>query len=241
MPVPTYTTICTARRRLSAVAFEVALQMSPGMHFTFQAGQFVLLDVPRLSVLTDIQPRAYSMSLPPSEDTLLTFVVEDKPEGRAARWVAEGLKVGDSVTMRGPLGHFTLRSTNPKPYVFVATGTGVGPFRSQIRDSLERQGDRRPMQLFFGVRHEEDLFWVEEFRALERSFPNFRACVSLSRPPTKWVGLRGRLTEVIPEHVANFASIQAYVCGSPDMVREVREWFLTQGTSKEDVHIEGYI
>lgn len=215
--------------------------MQEGERFSFRAGQFVLFDVPLVENPKDIQPRAYSIGSPPREDTELTFVLRYKPGGRASRWVDEMLKVGDKVRVQGPLGAFVLNAETKKDYVFVGTGTGIAPFRSHLLHALCDAKDTRPMFLFFGLRHEEDLFWVPEFRNLEKRHPNFKAYISLSRPSAAWKGLRGRVTDILPKVIKDFSRVNAYVCGNPDMVKTVREWLLAKGVPKEDIHQEGYV
>lgn len=241
MPTPSYIVTCTQNKKLCADVWEVKLRLQEGEKFSFRAGQFVLFDVPLIGNPQDIQPRAYSIASPPREDTELTFVLRYKPGGRASRWIDERLKVGDTVRVQGPLGAFVLNAETSKEYVFVGTGTGVAPFRSHLMHALEDKKDVRPMHLFFGVRQEEDLFWVEEFRALEKRFPNFKAYISLSRPSESWKGLCGRVTDILPTVITDFSRVNAYICGNPDMVKTVKEWLFAKGVSKADVHQEGYV
>jgi len=214
--------------------------MSERQHLQFAAGQFVLFDVPLVENPTDIQPRAYSIASPPENSTELTFAVMNKEGGRATRWVKEMLKIGDSVRIQGPFGVFTLHEKNPKDYIFVATGTGLAPFTSMVPDVLSK-GDTRPMHIFFCVRHESDLFYVDELKLLEKNYPNFHAHISISQPTEHWHGLRGRVQEVIPTVIKDFSQIQAYICGSPDMVKGMKEWFGERGVVKADMHAEGYV
>lgn len=214
--------------------------MQANERISFKAGQFVLFDVPLVEDPNDIQPRAYSIASPPTSDRELTFVVMNKEGGRATRWVKEALKIGDSVRIQGPFGVFTLREENPKEYVFVATGTGLAPFTSMLPHILSK-GDRRPMHLFFCVRYEEDLFYVEELKLLEAQYSNFHAHISLSQPTERWQGLRGRVQEIIPTIMKDFSRIQTYICGSPDMVRSMKNWFFERGVAKPDMHAEGYV
>ena len=241
MPTPSYRTTCTQNRKLCHDVFEIKLRMPEGQRFTFKAGQFVLFDVPLVSKPDDIQPRAYSIASPPSEAHEFTFILRYKPGGRASCWVDQTLREGATVRIQGPLGAFMLDLNTAKEYVLVGTGAGVAPFRSHLKWALEEKGDKRPMYLFFGVRHEEDLFWVEELRNLEASFPNLKVMVSVSQPQGSWTGLTGRVTDVMPNVLRDFSRISAYVCGNTDMVKSVKEWFLGKGAPKADVHQEGYV
>jgi NAD(P)H-flavin reductase len=199
------------------------------------------VNLPLVENPEDIQPRAYSIASHPSENTELTFVLRYKEGGRASRWMDEVLKVGDPVRIQGPLGNFTLNEKTDKAYVFVGTGSGVAPFRSHLLYALDTKGDTRPMHLFFGVRHEEDLFWVEMFDDIAREHQNLHLHISLSQPPPLWKGLTGRVTDIMPTVIKDFSRINAYVCGNPAMVKDVKVWLIENGVPKEDVHQEGYV
>lgn len=241
MPTPSYITTCTQNKKLCHDVWEMKLKMPEGQKFSFKAGQFVLFDVPLVEKPEDIQPRAYSIASPPQESEELTFILRYKEKGRASRWMDEMLKVGDSVRIQGPLGAFTLKPEGEKDLVFVGTGSGVAPYRSHLKWLLEEKGDKRPMHLFFGVRFKEDLFWVDELQSLEKRFPNFKAYISVSKPDAAWTGLKGRVTEIIPKVIQDFSKVSVYICGHPDMVKQVKEWFMAKGVQKTDLHQEGYI
>ena len=236
-----FITTCTQKKNLLADIYELKFRLPEGEKIDFKSGQFVLWDVPLIDNPEDIQTRAYSIASPPCEDTELTFVFGYHEGGRAGRFVREVLKEGDTIRMQGPFGNFIVNTETHKDYVFIATGCGVAPFRSHLKWLLEEHKENRPMHLFFGVRHKEDLFWVDDFKGLEKRFPNFHANISLSKPDEKWKGLKGRVTHVMPDIIEDFSNVNTYVCGNPSMVKDVKNWLLGKGVPKEDVHGEGYI
>jgi len=64
-----------------------------------------------------------------------------------------------------PLGIFVLDKTTLRKKIMVSTGTGVAPFRSMILDYLENGGSD-DVTLYWGMRHEEDLYWVGDFSGI---------------------------------------------------------------------------
>jgi NAD(P)H-flavin reductase len=241
VPTPSFTTTCTQNKKLCHDVWELKFAMPEGEKFIFKAGQFVLWDVPLCDHPEDIQPRAYSIASPPREENELTFVIRYKQDGRCSKWIDEVLKVGDQVRMQGPLGNFTLNTETDKDYIFVGTGTGIAPYMSHLKYALQDQKDTRPMHLFFGVRHEEDLFWVDEFKALDDQYENFTMHLSISQPSDAWDGLKGRVTDIMPTVITDFSRVNAYICGNPAMVKDVKEWLMTNGVEKSDLHQEGYV
>lgn len=238
MPTPEYTIACTKNEQITHDVYDIRFEKPEG--FTFKAGQFFLLDVPLVNDPTDLQPRAYSIASSPDEDEII-LAIKLTPGGRTSQWIEEVLKPGISVIMKGPFGVFQLNSNTEKDYVFICTSTGNAPFRSMILDALSK-GDTRRMDLVYGVRSEEDLFWQQELEELAETHENFHVHIALSQPSEHWQGLRGRVQTVTPEVIHNFSNKNIYVCGNPDMTKEVKQLCLEKwGVEKQDFHMEGYI
>lgn len=238
MPVPSYQIRCTRNAQIARNIYEFAFKKPEG--FAFKAGQFILFDVPLIEDPANIQTRALSISSSSAESELL-FVNKNKEGGRISRWIAEKLQPGMEMRIQGPFGNFVLDQQTEKDYLFIATSTGVAPFRSQIIDALAR-GDKRRMDLVFGVREEQDLFWKEEFDALAQTYENVFVHIALSQPTPAWTGHKGRVQTLVPLIVKDFSNKSVYVCGSPEMTKELKQTCLEQwGMEKKDLHVEGYI
>lgn len=238
MPVITYTVACTSNKVIARDVYEFTLEKPAG--FTFKPGQFVLFDVAHVDNPADVQTRAFSIASSPDERELL-FIAKMVPGGRASRWIAEQLTVGSSVSMKGPFGNFLLRSDSPNEYLFIATSTGMAPFRSQIVDALAK-GDTRRMDVIFGAKCEEDIFWMAEMEALAQKNPNVFMHLALSEPSPSWTGHRGWVQALAPRIVKDFSQKSLYVCGNPAMTKDVKALALgAWGMDKKCVHVEGYI
>jgi len=237
MPTPSYTVTCTQNKLITHNVHEVRF-IKPE-NFTFEPGQFALLDVPLIDNPDDVQTRAYSIASTPEEEDLL-FVIKVKPGGRAGRWVEEQLKEGDEVRIQGPLGSFTFDCQDNRDCLFVCTGVGGAPFRSQIISAL-KSGEERKMDLITCVFKEEDLFWIEEFEGLAEKYPNITVHIMLSDPSPEWKGLTGRVQDIIPT-IPDFKEKNIYLCGNPAMTSDVKRLCLEEWCiPKERVHMEGYI
>ncbi|MFA7681825.1 MAG: FAD-binding oxidoreductase [Candidatus Peribacteraceae bacterium] len=207
--------------------------------FTFIPGQFVLFFIPDVADPKVVQPRAYSIASAPEEEDLL-FVVRIKPNGHAGKWFSTVLKEGTTVEMQGPMGNFLIDPQNTKDILIIATGVGISPFRSQIRSALS-SGDTRRIDLIWCTYNEKDIFWDDDFKSLEKQYPNFFFHMMLSEPSAEWKGPTGRVQKLIPT-IEHLNEKQIYICGNPAMTSDVKRLCLEEwGFAKEDVHIEGYI
>ena len=75
--------------------------------------------------------RAYSIASPPRTDGTFDVVLNRVEEGFMSNWLCD-IEVGTDVSFHGPHGLFTMRE--PKhDAVFIATGTGIAPFRSMVQ------------------------------------------------------------------------------------------------------------
>lgn len=236
MPSKSYTAVCRSRRTLARDIVELVLEKPA--EFTFRPGQFILFDVPLEGNPEDIQPRAFSIASAPHEKNLL-FVFKLKEGGRASAWV-QRLAQGDVVSFKGPFGFFTLKD-GTEPVALLCTSTGIAPYRSML-EAAAAAGSTRIIDVVFGIRSEEDLFWLEDLRTLTARVAGVTLYVSLTKPSPAWQGHRGRLQQVVPMVISDLGKRVVYICGNPAMTGDVKQLCLEQwGVNKEHLHVEGYI
>jgi NAD(P)H-flavin reductase len=198
----------------------------------FRAGQFVNLAVP------DAKPRgerSYSVWSPPDAEHLELCI--KLFEGGAASEYLRRSREGDTLQIRGPFGIFTLVEGD-EPVIFVATATGLAPFRSMLYDRITK-ADARPFRVYFGVRDEGDLFALEDLAFLKETLPDFDYRVCLSRPAPGWTGFTGRVTHAIAEDYP-VPTQHFYLCGNGAMIEEARAMLKERGLDRKRIHIEKY-
>ncbi len=184
----------------------------------FEPGQWVDLEV---KTPEGTWKRAYSLASAPSSAELeiaVTLVID----GRLSP-VLHRLEPGHEVTVDGPQGFFTQDAAlRRQPALFVATGTGLAPFRSMLL-SRAKSGEAAgaPVTLLFGCRAEEDILWRPELEALAES-GQIRLEVSLSRPTGAWRGRTGYVQAHVAELARELAEPHVFICGLNKMVSEVR-------------------
>ena len=98
----------------SSIGFSLALEDPDGMHYL--PGQYVNVSVPGTT-----RTRSYSFSSMP-RDGVVQFLVRNIPGGLMSSYLAERAKVGDIVSIAGPIGSFYLRDVT-RPALFLAGGT----------------------------------------------------------------------------------------------------------------------
>ncbi|XP_023371965.1 NADPH-dependent diflavin oxidoreductase 1 isoform X1 [Otolemur garnettii] len=161
-----------------------------------------------LDLIPPIRPRAFSIASSllahPSRLQILMAVVQyqtrlkEPRRGLCTSWLAS-LDPGQG-PVQVPLwvrpGGLAFPKTPNTPVIMVGPGTGVAPFRAAIQERVA-QG-RTGNILFFGCRwQDQDFYWEEEWRGLERK-GYLTLVTAFSREQEQKVYVQHRLREVGP-------------------------------------------
>jgi len=202
--------------------------------------------------------RAYSMANYPAEGDIVMLTIRvatppfDKKTGGFMK-VNPGvcssyifsLKPGDKVTVSGPYGEFHVKDTN-REMMFIGGGAGMAPMRSHILDQFKTQKTDRKTTFWYGGRSLRELFYEEDFRAIEKDFPNFKFNIALSepRPEDNWTGYTGFIHQVILENYLNNhpepEEIEYYLCGPPMMNEAILKMLDDLGVPKEMIAFDDF-
>jgi ferredoxin-NADP reductase len=206
--------------------------------FGFVSGQWLSLraSTPDGEEIT----RAYSIASPPSDNGRFAFCLNRVQDGFMSNYLCD-LNEGAEITFQGPFGSFILRPPL-KDTVFIATGTGIAPFRSMLHWLLADQERHRGQQfwLLFGVRYEQDIYYRAEFERLASEHSNVHFLPTLSRGGPEWNGLRGYVQEHLPGIVGARTDVHAYICGLDKMVSANRELLKSLGWDRKAILYEKY-
>ncbi len=213
----------------------VDIKIAKPKGFSYHSGQFIQIILPNPEEAGKEIVRAYSLCSTPSDNDL-ELCIKLVPDGKASDFV-KNKKVDDEISFRGPFGRMG-NEEEGSPLHFVATGTGIAPLISIIRDELENKKNTHPMHLFFGLRSEGDIFFKEELDKLKEKYSNFDYQLTLSQPSEKWQGLKGWVTVHIPEKIEK--NCHYYLCGNPNMVKDVKKILEDNGVSADHVHFETF-
>jgi ferredoxin-NADP reductase len=209
------------------------LQRTDGKPLEFIAGQWVLARVEKDG--GDVR-RAYSVASPPHVKDHFELCIK-RVEGGEMSPILTSMKEGEIFDCAGPYGKFVLVNPLETDVYFIATGTGIAPFRSMI-DTIFHNGTDVNVHLFFGVRNEEQIIYGDHFSKLAEEHDNFEYVVTLSRPSPEWKGEKGYVQSLVKKYISGYYGEEVYICGIPEMVDEVKGMFLSMGCPKEKVHTE---
>lgn len=216
-------------------------EMTAPPRIEFEAGQYVLLTVPGTP-----QKKSYSIASPPQTEHAIELLVDVRPQGHGTSYLG-GMEPGHEIEFMAPIGQFLVepRSSevgqNEHELVFVATGSGIAPFKAMIEDLLVYQGDDRPITLVWGLRHVEDQFWYDDFGLLAEQHANFEFHPVLSQPPEDWPLSQGRVTDVLLAYeFPQLGSTGFYLCGGSSMIEDAKHVLQQRGVVEAHIHHEKF-
>ncbi len=244
------TTTTPAGRKMLTAELTKSLLISPDSkhlefkvegveQFPFKAGQFV--SIRELRPDGKWHTRAYSIASGPRKNATFDIVLNRVEEGFLSNWLCD-LEVGTKVSFHGPHGLFTLREPRGNA-IFIATGTGIAPFRSMAHWLFEEpeRNQGNEYWLVFGTRYHHGIYYREEFEQLAKEHPNFHYVCTLSRCGDDWQGCRGYVQDHVREIVRGRADMIAYICGLNDMVDHNRKMLMDEmGWDKKQIVFERY-
>ena len=184
--------------------------------------------------------RAYSIASPPGENGRFALCLNRVQDGFMSNFLCD-MKEGDEIPCQGPFGDFILRPPM-RDTIFIATGTGIAPFRSMLHWLLAdpSRHDNKQLWLLFGSRTEQDIYYHQEFLDLAREHENFRYMPTLSRAALDWQGLRGYVQLHLPRIVEGRTDMHAYICGLDKMIKANRELLKSLGWDRKSIRYEKY-
>ena len=221
-------------------------------------------------VNTEPTVRAYSMANYPAEGDVFMLTVRIatppfKPDrsgfmnvnpGIASSYIFS-LKPGDKVLMSGPFGEFHVKEHDTNEagpstgsvalpeMIWVGGGAGMAPLRAQIMHLTRTLNVRdREMHYFYGARALNEVFYLDDFRQLEKDFPNFHFHLALDRPDpaadaagvpyTAGFVHQVMLDTYLKDHRAP-EDIEYYMCGPGPMSAAVVNMLDNLGVSPENI------
>lgn len=208
------------------------LQLRPARPLEFSPGQYAQLQ------FTPQHSRPYSMA-GLSGDELLEFHTRLVPGGRVTGYIANTLKVGDTVRVSGPMGSAYLRRKHAEPILCVAGGTGLAPILSIVRGAVAA-GMHNPIHLYFGVRSARDVYGLGWLQDLRERHPALHVHVVVTGGERARGHRGGLVTDAIAQDWRELRGWRAYLCGSPPMVEAATRMVQQMGVAPEQVYADAF-
>ncbi len=202
--------------------------------------------------------RAYSMANHPAEGNIIMLNIRiatppwdrtkgtwtNVPPGVCSSYIFSR-KPGDKVMVSGPYGEFHIKETD-REMIYIGGGAGMAPLRSHLFHLFHTMKTNRKASYWYGARSKREIFYEDEFRAIEKKFPNFKFNIALSEPLAEdnWKGYTGFIHQVLYDnYLKNHdepEEIEYYLCGPPMMNDAVQKMLYDLGVPDEMVAFDDF-
>ena len=202
------------------------------VNWDFRPGQFCIINFPNIS--GNMPYRSYSIA--GYEGGIVEFCISYKEDGAATTLLWQ-MKEGDSLQVTEPKGEFILRESKVDKVYFIATGTGIAPFKPMIQQLLT-EAPNIEINLIYGNRFKTDVLYQDFWHNLELIKKNFFFHPILSREVLNET--QGYVHDVYIKLIKENEKAHFYICGWKEMIKETRQNLKRLGYNRKQYFIESY-
>lgn len=186
----------------------------------FKAGQYIVLSFPN-----EKEAREYSI-YSGENDPFIEILLKTVPAGSFSKRLGE-LNFGDELQIEGPFGFFVMKEDeiNSKQHCFIATGTGLSPFKSYIKSYSQLN-----YTLLHGVAKLNERIDPDQFHTKSLQY-----CVSREQS----AHFNGRVTDYLKSHSIDSDTIY-HLCGNSEMINDVSDILEDNGIDPENIRTEAF-
>jgi len=227
-------------------AISIVFAQPEGRKISYKSGQF-------LSLISVIQGkelrRSYSLCSSPFVDEDIAVLVKRVDDGLFSNYLLDNLKVGDTVKVMEPAGHFTTeyQKERKRHVIMFAGGSGITPMMSHIK-SLLSQEPESVVSLIYCNRNLEGVIFIDELTRREIEYEGRLHVIHvLDEAPMNWQGYSGllnhdmltKLFERIPDW--GIEKTTYLMCGPEGMMKNVETLLDQRKIPKEKIFKESFV
>ena len=202
-----------------------------------QAGLYITLRVAGAGQPAPV--RSYSLSSAPGA-AAYRISVKSEPHGAVSPYLNRTLRAGATLEVAAPRGDFVL-DDGSGPVLLISAGIGVTPVLSMLHQLAQARSEREVWWIYSARRPRERPL-AAEARALLQSLPHTREQLFYSQATPAELhrehAVAGHVTKDTLAVLGLPASAQAYVCGPPAYMADVRDALSAAGIEPARIHTE---
>jgi len=218
-------------KNLSDDVVEVTLRTPPASKLEYMPGQYVDM------IGNGGLRRSYSIANAPREDGKITLQVRKVVNGEMSEYWFNEAKLNDLLRMEGPLGTFSLRKSNARNLILLATGTGIAPIRAILEQMVASPelNTFNNIHLYWGGREGKDIYWQPDYPKLPLRF------IPVLSRLSEWQGRNGYVQEVAIEDGHQWHDSVVYACGSEAMINSACDRLIKAGLNRKNFYSDAFV
>jgi ferredoxin-NADP reductase len=183
--------------------------------------------------------RSYSIASAPEDDHLM-LTVQEIGDGEVSPYLAEELRTGDELELRGPIGgYFVWEGSENVPLQLFGGGSGIVPLRAMLRHRAATS-NTTPARLVYSARTLADVIYRDE---LTDPTSDVEVHLALTRSwPEGWTGHRGRVDDGLLDTATWPASATPaiFICGPTGFVEAISRQMVALGHAPARIKTERF-
>jgi ferredoxin-NADP reductase len=221
------------KKQLSPDTFAFAFDRLP--NFKFTAGQYMEWTLPHKHTDTRGNRRYFSLASSPTENEIFLTVKFYNPSSSYKKALLN-LTEGQKIIASQVAGDFTLPKNSKKPLVFIAGGVGIAPFRSMIKEIVDKKLPS-DIILFYSNRTANEILFSDTFKKAQAyGVKTIYNLTDVNSIPQDWQGEKGYITEqTIKQKMPDFTKKTYYISGPQLMVQGFEKLLLRIGVKKGNI------
>ncbi|MBU1438750.1 MAG: NAD(P)H-flavin reductase [Gammaproteobacteria bacterium] len=215
--------------------------LTPKAPVEFKAGQYLQI------YLSDTDKRPFSIACAPgftyqgqpALELQIGGTVTDNYASQALAHLTEHCSNNQEVLVQVGLGEAFWHEESSRPIILLAGGTGFSYVHS-IASAIANADVKRPVQLYWGLRHPQAGYAEAELAAWQASHSEYQLNVVVQEPDAQWTGRTGLVHQAVLDDHADLAGFDIYIAGPFAMVGVVRDAFLAQGAQRTQMYADAF-
>lgn len=227
-------------------AISIVFEQPASGNIEYKSGQFLTLIAP---IQGKEVRRAYSLCSSPFVDKDLAVTVKRVESGLMSNWLADTLKVGDTLKVMEPMGQFTTeyRPNNKRHIVMFAGGSGITPMISIIKSILSQEPESI-VSLIYCNRDIDSIIFRDALEKWQTTYEGRLHVIHiLDNAPMNWQGYSGllnkdmltKLFERIPDW--GIEKTTYLMCGPEGMMKNVASLLAEYQIPQEKIFKESFV
>lgn len=193
----------------------------------YTPGQYAYVSIRSAGVDPEFHP--FSFSTAPN-GPYLRFVIKALGDDTLAMKHA---KIGSKVLIEGAYGRFSFKRSKNKHQVWIAGGVGITPFLSMAR-SLSKNHPYK-IHLFYAANSLDETVSLNELIDIRKLVPDILDLNIVNKEVSGFV-----TTELLRAELKDLKKYDYFICGPPQMTKQVRLDLKTSGIHSSQIYCEDF-
>ncbi|MCG7492643.1 hybrid-cluster NAD(P)-dependent oxidoreductase [Thalassobius sp. Cn5-15] len=213
-----------------------------GALFSYEAGQFLTLEIPAPGEPGGVVHRTYTISSSPSRPRIVTITAKAQADSIGTRWMLDNLQPGMTLRAFGPAGLFTNAASKADKFLFISAGSGITPMMS-MTTCMYDEGQDLDIVFINCAKRPSEIIFRQRLEQMASRVPGIDLKFVVEEPDrySPWTGYQGQFNQLMLGLMApDYLEREVYCCGPEPFMDAVREALAGLGFDMDNYNQESF-